>query len=279
MPEGDTLFVLAAALRPVLAEQTLVVASAPATRARAALPAETWVGRRVRAIETRGKHLLVRLDDDTTLHVHLGMTGKVRSGPRTGPGALPAEGADLVLETATHRVVGRALPVLEHLTAARLLRHPQLAGLGPDLLADDFDADALTRVVARYRREPFLTLGEALLDQRLACGVGNVYKSEALFLAGLDPWQRVGETGDEVLAGLVERARGLMRRNLDGGLRRTRQGLDPGRYFVYERQDAPCRRCDTPVAMARQGEQGRSTYFCSRCQGTSGPRGKKNEPA
>jgi endonuclease-8 len=264
MPEGDSLVNLATRLRPVLVGALLVRAAAAAAMAPA-----TLVGLTVVSIETRGKHLLLHLSDTTTLHVHLGMTGRFFVDALDSPGLGPAPGAPQVslhLETQTHRVLGRTVPTLERLTAARLLRHPHLASLGPDLLGERFDAAA---AAARFQREPYLPLGEALLDQRLACGIGNVYKSEVLFLEALDPWRHVIDTQPATLAAVLERARGLMLRNLGPELRRTRRGLDADRYWVYERNGAPCRRCDTPIAMARQGDMGRSTYYCAACQGVT----------
>lgn len=259
MPEGDTLFRLGMTLRPVLAGRTLVSATSLAPIAPEGLP-----GLAVRDVEVRGKHLLFPLSDDSTLHVHLGMTGRFFVDALDTPGLRPAPAAVLVLETSTHRVVGHALPVLERLTPGKLLRHPRLSTLGPDLLAERFDALA---VAQRYQREPFLTLGEALLDQRLACGIGNVYKSETLFLAGLDPWQRIVDTPLEALTSVLERTRALMRDNLERALRRTRPGPAPERLWVYGRSGEPCLQCGKAVEMARQGDLGRSTYFCARCQG------------
>lgn len=269
MPEGDTLFQLAAELRPVLVRQTVIT-----SRGAVSIHPETLAGRTVRDVESRGKHLLLHLDDDTTLHVHLGMTGRffINDLPSARE---PGAGADLVLETGRHRVVGRELPVLERLTSAALKRHPFLSTLGPDVLAEAFDAPA---VAERYRREPFAPLGEVLLDQRLACGIGNVYKSEGLFLRGLDPWQRAADTPVETLVALLAEVRGLMRRNLAPGLRRTRRGLDPGRYWVYDRAGKPCRRCETIIAMARQGDLGRSTYYCPTCQHVERPGRKVSWP-
>jgi endonuclease-8 len=261
MPEGDSLFNLATRLRPVLVGAAIVRAEAAGT-----LTPDSLVGLSVVAIETRGKHLLVHLSDATTLHAHLGMTGRFFVDALDAPGLGPVPAASLHVETATHRVVARAVPTLERLTAGRLLRHPHLASLGPDVLGEGFDAVV---AAARFQREPYLPLGEALLDQRLVCGIGNVYKSEVLFLEGLDPWRRVLDTPGETLAAVLERARGLMLRNLGPELRRTRRGLDADRYWVYERAGSPCRRCDTTITMARQGDQGRSTYACAACQGVA----------
>jgi len=262
MPEGDTLFRTARVLHQVLGGHRLEAARVGA-RVHGIDP-RALVGRVVERVEARGKNLLISLDDDHLLWSHLRMTGSWHTYPPSEPWQRPAHQASVVL-TVQHAVaVGFNLPVLERLTRVQADRHPALASLGPDLLAPEFDlADALQR----WRTAPLLPLGEALLDQRLACGVGNVYKAEALFLTGLDPWRTVAEADDEALTALLEKARALMRRNLDGHRRRTRGGAEAERYFVYGREGQPCRRCETPVSMARQGDLGRSTYFCPACQG------------
>jgi endonuclease-8 len=271
MPEGDTLYTLAARLRPVLLARPLRIARLRGTTVAAAdanTNAETSLdGRTVRDVETRGKHLLLHFDDDTTLHIHLGMTGRWDIRPLAEPGLGPGpSGASLVFETAFDRVVGTHLPVVERLTAAQLVRHAQLRALGPDLLSEDFDARA---VAARFGRALYDPIGVALLDQTLACGIGNVYKSEALFLSSIDPWATVAALGPERVSTLLEQTRGLMRRNLEGDLRRTRRGLDADRHFVYGREGQPCKRCGAPVVMRRQGDLARSTYYCGPCQGVS----------
>jgi endonuclease-8 len=261
MPEGDTLYNLAARLRPVLLGRTLRFGR---TDDRGDEP---LTGRAVRDIAVRGKHLLITLDDDTTLHVHLGMTGRFAVRPLNEPGPAPAADAALVFETDADRVVGEHLPVLERLTTSQLARHPQLTALGPDLLAETFDARA---VAARFGAALYQPIGEALLDQRLACGIGNVYKSEVLFLEAVDPFSQVASLGPARLATVLEHTRLLMRRNLGDDLRRTRRGLDADRYWVYGREGLPCKRCGEPVAMRRQGDLARSTYYCAVCQGVGG---------
>lgn len=280
VPEGDTIFTLAARLRPVLLARPLRVGrlwGMPAHVGDASGDAATTLdGRTVRDVETRGKHLLLHLDDDTTLHIHLGMTGRweVRSLSEPGLGPAPPA-ASLVFETAFDRIVATHLPVLERLTAAQLARHAHLRALGPDLLSEHFDARA---VAARFGRALYDPIGVALLDQTLACGIGNVYKSEALFLASIDPWATVAALGPERVAALLEDTRALMRRNLEGDLRRTRRGLDADRHFVYGREGQPCKRCGAPVAMRRQGDLARSTYYCGPCQGVSVQDGTRTTP-
>jgi len=262
MPEGDTLFRTARVLSQVLSGHTITGARVGARTAR--VDPMALVGRVVVRVDAHGKNLLIALDDEDVLWSHLRMTGSWHTYPPGEPWQRPAHQASVVLDVPHAVVVGFNLPVLERLTRAQAVRHPALASLGPDLLAPELD---LAEALRRWRTAPLLPLGEALLDQRLACGVGNVYKAEALFLMGLDPWRTVADTDDEALTGLLERARALMRRNLDGHRRRTRGGAEAERYFVYGREGLPCRRCESPILMARQGDLGRSTYFCPTCQG------------
>jgi endonuclease-8 len=147
-----------------------------------------------------------------------------------------------------------------------------LRELGPDLLAPSFDAAG---VVARARAvAAATTVGELLLDQRVACGIGNVYKSEVLFLEKLDPFAPVSRLDDECLARLYLRARGLMQANLGPWRRTTTTDLRRGGWaprgsaalHVYRRHPRPCLVCGTPVARAMQGSPERSTYYCPRCQ-------------
>ncbi len=260
MPEGDTIHRTARTLRQVLVDRPLVVARGSR---RSGLDARALVGRTPVAVEARGKHLLIELDDGRYLHSHMGMTGSwhvYRPGERwLKPGRL----ADLVLENRRWQAICFTPPVLALLTERGLARHRTLAQLGPDLLSPRFDAGAAAR---RFFVDPDRPLGEALLDQRLACGIGNVYKSEGLFLAGLDPFGPVRQLAGEGLASLLRDIQGQMLRNMDGYPRTTRRGTDGDRTWVYGRAGEPCHRCGTTIVMRRQGDLGRSTYFCPRCQ-------------
>jgi len=264
MPEGDTLHRIAHVLG-------IALGTAPITAAEVHprwnhVQTHDLVGRSVRKVESRGKNLLLHLEGDTVLWSHLRMTGSWHVYRPGEPWLRPVRQRSIALATDRAVAVGFNLPVLERMSTARALRHPALASLGPDLLSPDFDASA---ALTRFRMAPLAALGEALLDQRLACGIGNVYKSEALHLARLDPWQRVESTLDETLLALLERTRMLMRRNLDGHPRRTHHGADGDRYFVYGREGRPCRTCEVTIAMKRQGPEARSTYYCPRCQGVA----------
>lgn len=276
MPEGDTIHKLAARLRPVL-EHRRLLACASAT-----ITFGDWqlVGREITRIEARGKNLLIHCAplvaaagkpdprDTAQLPVaiwtHLGMTGswRIRELPAQTTSKL-AKNLALVLETDTHVVTCSQPKQLALLGPRGLLRNPMLASLGPDLLDPGADLD---EAVTRLRALGSVPLGDAIMRQSAVAGIGNVYKSELLFLARLDPFMRIDALAPERLHALLEQARELMQRNVDGrGPRRTRfEGR--ARLWVYERSGRPCRECGTLIEMRRQGELARSTYYCPQCQ-------------
>jgi endonuclease-8 len=193
----------------------------------------------------------------------------------------PPGRAVLVLEAADTVAVCFDAPVVELLeTRARAL-HAPLGELGPDATADGFErAEALRRL--REPRRAGLTAAEALLDQRALAGIGNVYKSEVLFVERVDPFVPVGGLADGVLERLVDRARALLLANRervarvttgppgDGSPAAADPGLPParaGRLWVYGRAGRPCRRCGERIRSRRHGDLPRTTYWCPRCQG------------
>jgi endonuclease VIII len=230
-------------------------------------------GRKVHAVVSRGKHMLTRIDGDLTLHTHFEMDGSwhlYRPGTRWSGG--PAHQVRVVLENADWQAVGYRLPVIELVATddeASVVGH-----LGPDILDPDsaWDArEALRRLLAAPGRE----IGPALLDQRNLAGIGNLYKAEALFLAGRTPWTQVRDMPD--LAALLARARRLMRANRDHWQQTTTGSLRRGEeHWVFERAGRPCRRCGTPIRSAEQVEPeqpayGRLSYWCPACQAGPAP--------
>lgn len=262
MPEGDSLFKLAAKLAPVLTGRTVRAFSA---RRLPDLAAKTLVGRRVEEVFAKGKNLLVRFDDGRVLHIHLRMEGRVFvERPRSAfwlPERYPPD-MRLVVDGAS--VVGKRLPVLRLLTASQLVRAPDLAGLGPDLVREGWDEDEAVRRLRDLRDRE---IADALLVQRAAAGIGNVYKSEVLFLEGIDPRTPVSAVTDDELRRLLRRASVLLRRNLEGSKRVTRPTLGGPRLWVYGRRGRPCLRCGAEIERFMLGpDPGRSTYRCPRCQ-------------
>ena len=265
MPEGDTIFRTAEVLRAALVGRRITGARAqPRPGLRRVPDLSRLVGSAVTSVDPRGKHLLIGFDNGMTLRTHLRMSGswhRYRTGERW---RRPAREASAILETAESVAVAFNTPVVELLTDADLRRSRALLQLGPDLLANVFDAD---EALARLRDRDAEELGNALLDQRAVAGIGNVYKSEVAFLEGLDPWAAVGAFDDAELRAALRTARRLLQANTRGGARiTTGSGVRGQGLWVYGRVGRPCRRCGTLVRSGRQGELARLTFWCPRCQ-------------
>lgn len=269
MPEGDTLYRIAAGLRPFLVGRPVIAATARQPGPRA----ELVVGATIEAVESRGKHLLIRFDRGLELRTHLGMRG---SWHRYAPGERwlrsPSR-ARLVLEVPGAVAVCFDAPAVELYEVRVGSVHPVLSALGPDLLAPDFDEAALAEAIHRLRDpdRATLTIAEALLDQRALAGVGNIHKNEALFAERVDPFARVGETGDETLRRLVLCSRRLLLAKGEGGARvTTNRGPGERRVtagpWVYGRAGRPCRRCGSIILARRHGRLNRRTFWCPSCQ-------------
>ncbi len=265
MPEGDTIYRVAEVLRRTLLGAIIVRAySQPRPGLRSVPDLARLVDSIVTSVEARGKHLLITFDNGLTLRTHLRMRGAWHRYRVGEAWRLPASQASAVLETPTAVAVCFDAPEVELMTDAQVARHPQLTALGPDLLSRTFDTDDAARRLSADPRRP---LGEALLDQRLMAGVGNVYKSEVCFIEGVSPWRPMGELGKAAVGGLVATAHRLLGANIGGGARVTTGRRGPGReLWVYGRAGRPCRRCGTLIQGRRQGEQARMTYWCPRCQ-------------
>lgn len=268
MPEGDTIFRTARALRQALADQTVTDVRTTVGQVRALGP-ERLVGQTVRDVESRGKHLLMWFSPSgMALHTHMRMAGSwhlYRHGQRW---RRPAHLARFSVEVAGWVAVCFSAPVIELLSAPQVQRHPSLSALGPDALAEGPDlGEARRRLDARGE----WTIGEALLDQRVLAGVGNVYRNEILFIHQLDPWRPVAEVDEATRDAVLHTAVRLLRANVEPGrVRRVTTGDGSALrddLHVYGRARRPCPRCQRPVAVARQGDQGRLTYWCRTCQG------------
>lgn len=273
MPEGDTLVRTAAGLRPYLLGRTVIAAR---TGGPGPVPQiQRVVGHAIISIDARGKNLLIGFDDGLEIRTHLRMNG---SWHRYRPGERwrrPAARARLVLEVEGTVAVCFDAPVVELFEQRAESLHPSLGRLGPDLLGPDFDADEARRRL----REPGRTgieIGVALLDQQALAGIGNVYKSEVLWIERVSPFARVADVDDEALDRLVVTARRLLLANADRrhGPERVTTADDPtapGPLYVYRRAGRPCPRCRTRIASVRQGVAlPRTTYWCPACQRDSG---------
>lgn len=259
MPEGDTVYLAATRLRTALVGKVL-------SRTDFRVPQLATVdltGRSVLDVVPRGKHLLTRVQGDVTIHTHFKMDGSFRlfrPGQRWTGG--PAWHIRLVLGNDTWTAVGYRLPVVEVLPTSR--ESDVVGHLGPDVLGPDWDRD---RAVENLLREPDREIGMALLDQRNLAGVGNLYRTEALFLRGVSPWTPVALVPD--LLALVELCRRLLLANRDRWEQSTTGALHRNAsHHVFERQGRPCRRCGTKIRSADQGPPGaaRLSYWCPNCQ-------------
>lgn len=231
-------------------------------------------GRMVERCEAAGKHLLIVFSGDLILRTHMRMNGSwhlYRHGERwwRGPQAMRVR-----IDTADWVAVAFDVPVAEFVTARQLQATGPVAGLGPDLLKPEFDRDEAVRRIVISGATP---IAQALLDQRLVAGIGNIYKSEVLFLGGVHPDTPAGAVPVAALEGLLEIAQSLLRQNVIEGtpaaiqtyrsLRRTAPGSDhDDNLWVYGRKGKPCRKCGTPIESKKMGVDARTTYWCPRCQ-------------
>jgi endonuclease-8 len=260
MPEGDTIWRTARTLGRTLGGRRI-------ERFRTSVPLgePTLVGCDVVDVESRGKNLLIWFSDRRALYTHMRMTGSWHVYRRDEPWQRPEHQANLALDTSDHVAVCFNAPVVELLTELGVRRHRFLSRLGPDLLADRTD---LQEVLRRVRQRPDAPFGEVVMAQDVVCGIGNVYKSETLFLEGVNPFAPARALNDPQVVSVLEQARRLMLFNLTGYPRVTRFVPGGGRYWVYGRRAEPCHRCGASIAMRRQGDAGRSTYWCPACQAT-----------
>jgi endonuclease-8 len=275
MPEGDMVWRTARLLDEALAGRVLTHTDFRVPR----FATTDLTGRAVTETVSRGKHLLTRVDGGLTVHTHLRMDGSWRIRPA---GGYPPRDhrIRLVLGNDARQALGYQLGVVEVLrtrSEERVVGH-----LGPDLLGPDWDA---AEAVHRLQADPDRPAGEALLDQRNLAGIGNLYKSEVLFLRGLHPWRPVGSIDD--LEALVELARRLLEANKDQAGQITTGNPARGQEtWVYGRPGRPCRRCGAAIRTARHAGQradpeDRVTFWCPRCQllpAVSGRRSRRRWP-
>ena len=257
MPEGDTILHAARRIGAALVGTPIVEIHTPHPRFGRDRWAERLAGRGVRAVDSHGKHLFVRFDGELTLHSHLRMTGKWGVYRRGERWRRSPRRAWLVIRTAEHEVVQFDGPVLELMTDSRTRFDQRLAQLGPDVLAAEFDERRFLRNLRAD--DPTRQLGDALLDQRNLAGIGNIWKAEGCFAAGVDPWRRLSDVTDEEALRVVREVRPLMELSVE-------KGRPSHRVAVFERSGRPCPRCGTLVRSRGQGDDNRTTYWCPGCQ-------------
>jgi endonuclease VIII len=260
MPEGDTIHRAAARIRTAFDADPL---TAFAVHASGLVPGvePPGPGDAIASVDAVGKHLLIRFGNGATLHTHLGMLGAWRVRAGTAAPALPHARTGVAMATARAGAVCRSAPVVELLDHAAVRRHPVLRALGPDLCLPDVDQDA---VIARLATIDGATpVGTVLLDQRVAAGIGNVYRAEVLWACRVDPWTPVGALSGETLRDLYATAARLLQANLT--IRGPRRTVPEG-LAVYERTGRGCRCCGTAIQVAPIGDPPRSAWWCPSCQ-------------
>jgi endonuclease VIII len=243
MPEGDALHRAARRLQPLVGQR--LEAESPHPRAAVTRVAERIDGLRLESVEAVGKNLLLRFEGGVVLRSHLRMRGRWFVRPRGSP----VLGRPwLVLRGEQLEAVQVNGPVLE-------LNQRAVRRVGPDILARPPELDTM---VARLRAQhPARAVGDALLDQTLVAGIGNMWKAEALWRARVSPWSLLGEVGDDDLRRVLEEAARLMRGSVDG--------VRGGRA-VYRRAGRPCPRCGETIRSRGQGDDNRIAYWCPGCQ-------------
>jgi len=255
MPEGDTIHRAAHRVGEALVGREIIPIETPHPRHGHDRWPERLSGRGVRSVDARGKHLFLRFEGDLTLHSHLRMGGQWSVYRRGERWRRSPRRAWLVIRTPEHEVVQFDGPVLELVTDSRTRFDPQLAGLGPDLLAEDFSEE---RFLARLREDdqtrPF---GDALLDQRNVAGLGNIWRAEACFHAGVDPHRPTREVSNEEALTAIRSVQPLMARSAAG------EWPPPN---VYRRSGRPCPRCRTAIESGGLGDDNRTVYWCPGCQ-------------
>lgn len=259
MPEGDTIHYAANRIRPVLAGEVPDEMLTPHPRFGRDRWPERLAGRVVTAVEAHGKHLFLRFEDGLTIHSHLRMTGSWRVVAQGQRWPRSPRAAWLVIRRAGHEVLQFNGPVLELLTDSRTRLDRRIAGLGPDILAPEFDEE---RYLRRLREDdPTRPIGDAVLDQRTIAGIGNLWKVEGCFEAGIDPWRPTGRVSDEEASAIVEACRPRMQRSaLDGNQARFKR--------IYGKAGLPCPRCgpESRIKVRGQWDDNRPTFWCPRCQ-------------
>jgi endonuclease-8 len=250
--EGDTILRLARRFEAILVGET-VRAAAPNPRGKA-VGIERLDGRTLERAEARGKHLLLGFGE-VSLHSHLGISGGwhfYRPGARW---RRSRSSAWVVFSGGGWDAVQFGGPTLRVAPIARFRRDAQIARLGSDILAAEFDPEP---VIAAMRADPTRGLGDALLDQHLVAGIGNIFKSEACFAGRLDPWRPIGDLSDEELRAVLLVAREQMLSAVESGGRHD--------FQVYRRRQGACPNCRGPISTRGQGNANRTTYWCPRCQ-------------
>ncbi len=278
MPEGDTIYRSARGLQKALGGKVVTAFETGLAKLVSVNDDAPLVGRTVEKVEARGKWCLIFFSGDLILVTHMLMSGAwhiYRIGERWWQ---PKNRMRVAITCGVYQAVAFNVAIAEFHTARSLERDSQVRGLGPDVLADEFSVEAGVQALRqRAASHPTDEIAVVLLNQRVLSGLGNVYKSEVAFAAGVNPFRQMSSITEGEMIAMVEASHKYMRANvLDGagdgvvtytGGRRTTHSMDASdRLWVYGRRGRECRRCGASILMRKQGEQARSTYWCPSCQ-------------
>lgn len=267
MPEGDTIHYAAKRVRVALIDRDITAVETHQRFSRDRW-SERLDGQRAELVRAHGKHLFIHFASGLTLHSHLRMSGSWGVHEKGRRWGRSPRRAWLILRTADHDVVQFDGPVLELMTEGRARFDQRLAALAPDILAPELDETGFLR---RLREDdPTRGIADALLDQRTLAGIGNLWKCEGCFMAGVDPWRPLREVSNQEALRIVHVTRPLMQRSAETGVQasykpeRTKRGQKSA--WVYGRTGMPCLRCGTRIRSRGQGDDNRPTFWCPGCQ-------------
>lgn len=282
MPEGDTIFRSARALHRALAGKTITSFESAYAKLVRLHDDALVTGRRIEKVEARGKWLLMYFSGDLILVTHMLMNGSwhlYRHGERWQK---PRRHARVLLTTGDWQVVAFDVPVAEFYTANTLALHRMIPQLGPDLLKSEYTPQTGTARLAQYAlAHPGDEIANVLLDQRVIAGIGNIFKSEVCFAAGVHPFREMRTLQQAEMEKIADIAHRYLKANVqegsggrDGvtivtytGMRRTTGSMqEEERLWVYGRRGRECRRCGEIIRMRKQGAGARYTYWCPLCQ-------------
>jgi endonuclease-8 len=278
MPEGDTIYRTARAMQKVLGGGILTGFDTTLAKLAATHDNQLLTGRLIEKVDSRGKWLLIHFSGDLILVTHMLMSGSwhlYRAGERWRNRRAAMR---IVLRTADWEAVAFNVPVAQFHTARSLERYSEIPRLGPDPLSADYTVDSgIARLRAYGQTHPQTEIAVVLLNQRVLAGLGNVYKSEVAFAAGVNPFRPVGTLTEKETQTIADVSQRYMRANVldssgddivtyTGNRRTTNAANREERLWVYGRQGEECRRCGALIMMRKQGEQARSTYWCPVCQ-------------
>jgi endonuclease-8 len=265
MPEGDTIHRAASALRTALSGKAMIRFDAP--RLIGPVP---QAGRTIEKVESHGKHLEIEWDNGMVLHTHMRMSGSwhvYRQGERW---RRPYQQMRASIENHDWVAVCFNAPLVETFRRPDKRRHPGMGRLGPDLCKTDADLSLVVNLLLSFP-DADAPIGEVMLDQRVMCGVGNVFRCEVLWATGISPYARAGDITEGDAVRLVNTAASQLRANLTHPKRITTTDVRGG-LAVYGRNGQRCGRCPGSIDTARMGTHNRVLYWCPSCQTHLDPR-------